>query len=100
MKKTRSLIMAAGLILVAIAVFADQMVFIERTDEDEKFKYVVKQGDTLWDISGVHMQNPWNWPKIWEQNTDVVEDPHWIYPGEVLYIIPPEELVRRKLAEL
>lgn len=99
MKKTRAFLMAVALVLVSNIALA-QEIGIVRTEDDERFKYVVKGGDTLWDISARKLKNPWDWPKIWEQNTDVVEDPHWIYPGEVLYIIPPEELLRRKLREL
>src|SRR5688572_12751997 len=41
--------------------------------------HVVKQGDTLWDLSGQYYQNPWNWPQVWSLNPQV-KDPHWIYP--------------------
>lgn len=45
--------------------------------------YVVKKGDTLWDISGVFLEKPWNWPQLWHANPQI-ENPNLIYPGDVL----------------
>ncbi len=48
--------------------------------------YVVKRGDTLWDISKVFLRSPWRWPELWGMNLDDIKNPHLIYPGQVLYL--------------
>lgn len=48
--------------------------------------YVVKKGDTLWDISAVFLDNPWSWPLLWQKNS-TIKNPHLIYPGDRLHLI-------------
>jgi len=48
-------------------------------------KHVVVKGDTLWDISGKFLQNPWCWPEVWGMNKDEIRNPHWIYPKQIVY---------------
>jgi len=54
--------------------------------------YVVKKGDTLWSISQIFYGNPLYWPIIWGSNEEKVSNPHWIYPGEKIYVPRPSEV--------
>ena len=47
--------------------------------------YIVKKGDTLWDISKKFYKNPFYWGKLWYNNT-YINDPDLIFPGEILLV--------------
>jgi hypothetical protein len=53
--------------------------------------YIVQRGDTLWDLAGRYLGNPFLWPQIWDQNR-YITDAHWIYPGDPL-LMPKVALV-------
>lgn len=48
--------------------------------------YLVKKGDTLWDISALYLNSPWLWPRLWQVNPEI-ENPHLIYPGDKLSLV-------------
>ncbi len=54
--------------------------------------YIIKKGDTLWDLSARFFGDPFVWPSLWKQNPHI-KDPHWIYPGQIInlrnVLLPP-----------
>jgi LysM repeat protein len=67
--------------------------------EPEAYDYTVKRGDCLYKIAGktTSIGSSVLWPLIYRENEETVENPHRIYPGQVLQVrrqYDPEE--RRK----
>lgn len=57
-----------------------------RIREDSPNRYEVVEGDTLWDISEMFLEDPWRWPEIWQRNPQI-ENPDLIYPGDIIELI-------------
>lgn len=75
--RRNALLLLLGLLLGSTA-FAEQLL-----RADHPAHYVVKKGDTLWDISAHFLRSPWRWPDIWYVNPQIA-NPHLIYPGDQL----------------
>lgn len=56
----------------------------------EGIVHTVVAGDTLWDLSAKYLGSPWKWTEIWERNR-FLTNPHYIYPGIQVVIVPPGE---------
>ncbi len=53
--------------------------------KEESAEYIIKQGDTLWDISNAFYKDPFLWPFIWKANP-YITNADLIYPGNKLMI--------------
>jgi len=56
--------------------------------------YVVRPGDTLMRICEAYFANPYVWPMVWAYNPQIT-NPHWIYPGDVVFLRPPADVGTR-----
>lgn len=78
----KSIVLTIFCLILPLSVVADELQLAQNAPKS----YVVKKGDTLWDISAKFLQQPWLWPKLWRINPEI-ENPHLIYPGEELNLV-------------
>jgi hypothetical protein len=69
-------------VTVAFATAAEQFELVDNPPD----RHIVVKGDTLWDISGKFLKQPWRWPEIWRMNQEQIKNPHLIYPGDIVWL--------------
>jgi len=77
MKIKRACIVILALFAINTATYAEEIVL----KPQHPTNYVIKDGDTLWDIASRFLRDPWRWPDIWQVNPQI-KNPHLIYPGD------------------
>lgn len=83
MKKT---LLAAIVGMSALWISTSALAEEPRLKNSHPDAYSVVKGDTLWDISGRFLENPWMWPEIWHAN-DQIANPHLIFPGDRIRLV-------------
>jgi hypothetical protein len=59
---------------------------------DKEMDYIVKKGDTLWEISKRFYNDAFLWPRLWQQN-QYITNPHQISPGDRIRLYPYKVLI-------
>ncbi len=73
-----------------LAMMFPSLADVLKIKSDAPQQYVVKKGDTLWDISAIYLDEPWLWPQLWQLNPHI-DNPHLIYPGDMLSLVYGED---------
>ncbi|MCH2057030.1 MAG: LysM peptidoglycan-binding domain-containing protein [Thalassotalea sp.] len=82
----KKIILSASFFTLPWLSFADEL----QINEEAPQTYIVEEGDTLWDISSIFLEQPWLWPQLWRLNPEI-SNPHLIYPGDVLRLVYDEQ---------
>jgi len=71
------------LFVIAFQVFAQPNA--TWVNENAPESYVVRPGDTLWEIACKFLRDPWDWQEVWRANPDIA-NPNLIYPGDRIFL--------------
>ena len=75
-----------SLILLLTPVVSAHAAEAQDLKDDAPDRYTVVRGDTLWDISGRFLKDVWRWPELWRMNQVQIQNPHLIFPGDVIVL--------------
>ena len=80
-----SRLLAAAMFCGVTAVSAHAKTIVCEFKPNAPDSHKVVKGDTLWGISGTFLDKPWCWPQVWGMNKEEIANPHWIYPGQIVW---------------
>ena len=86
MSSLRRITLAIGLLVLPALALAQEQGEGVTPDGRKGQIYKVQKGDTLWGISQKYLGTPWIWPSVWKENEAKIANPHWIYPGDLVWI--------------
>jgi hypothetical protein len=90
-------IIFVGLIILISPFVHPQEATLASNVLEEEADYIVKEGDTLWDISKKFYNDPFLWPRLWQQN-QYITNPHYISPGDRIRLYPYRVLIETEEA--
>ncbi len=91
--KGNKALIAAAVIAAAAPLSAQDSAVVQRQPLQQSRVHIVNDGETLWTLAQLYLGDAFLWPEIYRLNTLVVEDPHWIFPGEELRLVPPDTVL-------
>lgn len=89
-------LVAASLALTSVAApqaanaQSELQILTERIFGNGQNVHVANEGDTLFMLAAQYLGDPLAWPVLWSYNPHI-SNPHWIYPGDVIFTQAPEE---------
>ncbi len=83
MNQLRLLLLPLIILLAGVAAAVEPPAALQ-LKPDLQQPYIVKKGDTLWDIADHFFRDPHQWLKIWEHNLTIT-NPDLIYPGNKIW---------------
>ncbi len=101
-KWVRKIMATGAAAALAISAFGIAPSSVEAQGFGETPQYhEVRTGDTLWDLSGRYYGDNYSWPRMWSYNAHIT-NPHWIYPGDIVYLqtMDPEAVERAAYQEI
>ncbi|PCI74731.1 MAG: hypothetical protein COB20_14630 [SAR86 cluster bacterium] len=81
----RQLLLALAIGIASLSTLVSAYAQTSMLVNDYPTSYVVKEGDTLWEIAGQFLRDPERWPDIWQPD-EYLDNPDLIYPGDTLKI--------------
>ncbi|MEX1998839.1 MAG: LysM domain-containing protein [Gemmatimonadales bacterium] len=88
---TRTTISRSRIVLVAAAALMAWPLAAQDTTQARPSRHIVQAGETLWSLAQLYLGDPFLWPEIYRLNTLIIEDPHWIFPGEELLLAAADQ---------